>query len=114
MDFLLCIVVGRRFCDFLSGIRQSLNVDLTFLAVEIGVCLLLAGVVLFHVGQQGGLTVAPFTIDVIPAQNGVVNNLITGIILGVLSFIGFETAASLGEETRDPQRNIPPRSLARW
>ena len=28
-------------------------------------------------------------------------------MLAVLSYIGFETAAALGEETRDPHRNIP-------
>ena len=34
-------------------------------------------------------------------------NLTAGIVLAVLSFIGFETAATLGEETRNPHRNIP-------
>ena len=34
-------------------------------------------------------------------------NLTVGIVLAVLSFIGFETAAALGEETRNPRRNIP-------
>ena len=105
--FYFVLLLGVAFAICYSGIRQSLNVDLTFLAVEIGVCLILAGVVLFHVGQQGGLSVAPFTLDVIPSQGGLVNNLIQGIILGVLSFIGFETASSLGTEMRDPHRNIP-------
>jgi amino acid transporter len=30
-----------------------------------------------------------------------------GVLFGVLSFVGFETAANLGEETNDPGRNIP-------
>jgi amino acid transporter len=30
-----------------------------------------------------------------------------GAVFGVLSFIGFESAAVLGEETRNPRRNIP-------
>jgi amino acid transporter len=51
----------------------------------------------------GGLSLAPFTVTVVPA-NG---NLIGGIIFAVLSFIGFETAATLGEETQNPHRNIP-------
>ena len=34
-------------------------------------------------------------------------DLTVGIVLAVLSFIGFETAAALGEETRNPHRNIP-------
>ncbi len=106
--FYFVLLLGIAFAICYSGIRQSLNVDFTFLAVEIAVCLLLAGIVLFHVGQQGGLSAAPFTLNVIPSSgNGLVSNLISGIILGVLSFIGFETAAALGSETRDPQRNIP-------
>jgi amino acid transporter len=30
-----------------------------------------------------------------------------GVVFGFLSFAGFEAAATLGEETRDPRRNIP-------
>jgi amino acid transporter len=106
--FYSVLLLGVAFAICYSGIRQSLNVDFTFLAVEIAVCLLLAGIVLFHVGQQGGLSAAPFTISVIPTGGqGLVSNLISGIILGVLSFIGFETAASLGSEARNPKRSIP-------
>jgi amino acid transporter len=107
-SFYTVLLLGVAFAICYSGIRQSLNVDFTFLAIEIVVCLLLAGIVLFHIGQQHGLSAAPFTISVIPTSGqGLVSNLITGIILGVLSFIGFETAAALGDETRDPKRNIP-------
>jgi amino acid transporter len=30
-----------------------------------------------------------------------------GVVFGLLSFIGFDAAATLGEETRDPKRSIP-------
>lgn len=99
--FVLALGIAFAFCYL--GVRQSMNVDLTFLAVEMGICLILAAIVLFRVGQQGGLSVAPFTPTVVPA-NG---NIIGGIIFAVLSFIGFETAATLGEETQNPHRNIP-------
>src|SRR5450631_3313225 len=72
--FVLALGIAFAFCYL--GVRQSMNVDLTFLAVEIGICLILAAIVLFRVGQQGGLTIAPFTLTVVPA-NG---NLIGGII----------------------------------
>jgi amino acid transporter len=85
------------------GIRQSLRIDLTFLAVEFAACLAFAGVVLFHVGSGSGLSALPFT----PAGVPVTGDLTTGIVFAVLSFIGFETAATLGEETRNPRRNIP-------
>lgn len=102
-SFWFVAAIGIVYAISYVGIRQSLTVDLTFLAFEIGVCLVLAVIVLLHVGGSGGLTAEPFGVSLIPA-NG---NLTAGIILGVLSFIGFETAATLGEETRDPHRNIP-------
>ncbi|MBV9615393.1 MAG: APC family permease [Ktedonobacteraceae bacterium] len=102
-SFWFVLALGVAFALCYLGVRQSMNVDLTFLAVEIGICLILAAIVLFRVGQQGGLSAAPFTPTVVPA-NG---NLIGGIIFAVLSFIGFETAAALGEETHNPHRNIP-------
>lgn len=85
------------------GIRQSLRIDLTFLAVEFAACFIFAGVVLFHVGSTTGLSAVPFT----PAGVPIGGDLTTGIVFAVLSFIGFETAATLGEETRNPHRNIP-------
>jgi IS605 OrfB family transposase len=30
-----------------------------------------------------------------------------GVVFGILSFIGFDAAATLGEETRNPRRNVP-------
>ncbi len=102
-SFWFVVAIGIVFAICYIGIRQSLSVDLTLLTFEMGVCLVLALIVLFHVGSQGGLSGQPFTLDQLP-QN---SNLTAGIILAVLSFIGFETAAALGEETRNPHRNIP-------
>ena len=102
-SFWFVLALGIAFAICYRGVRESMNVDLTFLAFEIGVCLILAGIVLFQVGQKGGLSAVPFTLNTIP-QGG---NITVGIVLAVLSYIGFETAATLGEETRDPHRNIP-------
>ena len=102
-SFWFVLALGIAFALCYWGIRESLNVDLTFLVFEIGICLVLAVIVLFHVGQQGGLTAVPFTLSTIPAGG----DITVGIVLAVLSFIGFETAAALGEETRSPHRNIP-------
>jgi amino acid transporter len=102
-SFWFVLALGIAFALCYWGIRQSMNVDLTFLAFEMGVCLVLALIVLLRVGQQGGLTVVPFTLSAVP-QGG---DLTVGIILAVLSYIGFEAAAALGEETRNPHRNIP-------
>ena len=42
-----------------------------------------------------------------PAPGTDVSALFLGIVFGFLSFAGFEAAATLGEETRDPRRTIP-------
>jgi len=86
------------------GIRQSLRLDIGFVIFEVGVCLLLAGLIFWKAGHAGTLSATPFTLGGIPSKGG---DLATGIVLSILSFIGFETAATLGEETRDPHRNIP-------
>jgi amino acid transporter len=102
-SFWFVAAIGIVFAISYSGIRRSMSVDLTLLAFEIVICLILALIVLLHVGEQGGLTTVPFTPATVP-PNG---DLTAGIIFSVLSFIGFETAATLGEETRNPHRNIP-------
>jgi amino acid transporter len=102
--FVLATAIVFAVCYW--GIRQSLRVDLTFLAFEIATCVLFAAIVIFHVGSGPGLSAVPFTAaSVPPAGQG--GDLPTGIVFAVLSFIGFETAATLGEETREPHRNIP-------
>ncbi len=102
-SFWFVLALGVAFALSYWGIRQSMNVDLTFLAFEMGVCLVLAIIVLFQVGQKGGLTAVPFNPGAVP-PNG---DLTVGIVLAVLSYIGFEAAAALGEETKHPHHNIP-------
>ncbi|GHO42435.1 APC family permease [Ktedonospora formicarum] len=102
-SFWFVLAIGLAFAICYLGVRQSMNIDFAFLAFEIGICLILAGIVLFRVGQQGGLTLVPFTLQTIPRGG----DITVGIVLATLSFIGFETAATLGEETRNPHRNIP-------
>lgn len=102
-SFYFVLAIGIVFALCYIGIRQSLTIDLTFLSFEIGVCIILALIVLLSLGSKGGLSAEPFSPAMVP-KNG---DLTVGIVLGVLSFIGFETAATLGEETRNPHRNIP-------
>jgi amino acid transporter len=102
-SFWFVLTLGIAFALCYWGIRQSTNVDMTFMIFEVGVALVLAAIVLFRVGQTGGLPLAPFTFAAIPPGG----NLGIGVILGVLTFIGFEASCSLGEETSNPHRNIP-------
>jgi amino acid transporter len=49
-----------------------------------------------------------FTLDVFnPSSGTTVAHIFKGSVFGFLSFAGFEAAATLGEETRDPRRSIP-------
>lgn len=51
---------------------------------------------------------ADFTLDVFKVAPGTGNSaLFLGIIFGLLSFAGFEAAATLGEEATNPSRDIP-------
>ncbi|MFL5706313.1 MAG: APC family permease [Ktedonobacteraceae bacterium] len=102
-SFWYVLTLGIAFALCYWGIKQSTNVDLAFMVFEVGVGIILAVIVLFHVGQQGGLTLKPFTFGAIPAGG----SLPVGVILAILTFIGFEAAAALGEETRNPHRSIP-------
>jgi amino acid transporter len=51
---------------------------------------------------------AGFTWDVFTVPSGTgTSALFLGVVFGFLSFAGFEAAATLGEEARDPRRDIP-------
>ncbi len=51
---------------------------------------------------------AQFTLDVFKVEPGThSSDLFLGIIFGLLSFAGFEAAATLGEEAHNPRRDIP-------
>ncbi|WP_341524708.1 APC family permease [Nostoc sp. UHCC 0302] len=85
------------------GIRFSLQLDFTLLIFEIGVCLLLALIVLVQAGKTGQIAIAPFTLQKLPPNS----NLVLGIVLSILSFVGFESATTLGEEVQKPRQTIP-------
>ncbi len=83
-------------------IRASVRVDLTLLIVEGLVFLLLAIIAISKAGSNN--TPAVFTPSASPTGFSGVG---LGVVFGILSFIGFDAAATLGEETRNPRRNVP-------
>ena len=85
-------------------IKVTTTVQLVVGAITIAVIVL---VDLFVVGKGGvsGNTLEPFTFG--HTVSGGFNGVFYGIILGVTSYIGFETAADFGEETSNPRRSIP-------
>ncbi|MCD2443284.1 APC family permease [Agromyces sp. SYSU K20354] len=87
----------------LRGISGSLRTAAILFCIEVGVIVLLSAIVLMQ-GGAAGLTLEPFS----PAEspNGI-SGLALGMTFGILSFVGFEAATTLGEEVREPRRNVP-------
>lgn len=94
----MAIVVGLS----IRSIKASVQVDLTLLTIEVIVFLVLAVIAIARGGSGNSLTV--FTPAASPTGFSGVG---LGVVFGILSFIGFDAAATLGEETRNPRRNVP-------
>jgi amino acid transporter len=85
------------------GISQSVKAALIFLVLELVVILALVGTVVGKGGAEGN-TLAPF--DPSNSFTGL-SGLGFGMLWGILMFVGFESAGTLGEETRNPRRSVP-------
>jgi amino acid transporter len=86
------------------GIRTSTRLGTILGVFEIGVFLVLAVFLVVHAGSNNTLSV--FTTKyTTPGFHGI-SGVIAGSVFTILAFGGFEGAAPLAEETRDPRRNI--------
>jgi amino acid transporter len=88
------------------GITQSLHAALTLLAIEVVVLLALALYILIGGPADGSsLGIEPFT----PGAAGTMGWAGIGLAMtyGVLSHVGIEEGATLGQEVKDPKRGIP-------
>ncbi len=88
------------------GVRIAVGAMLTFAAVSFVPMLLLA-IVIIAKGGEDGLSLSVFN----PGETSLFGitggGVLGGVLLGILLFVGFEAAASLGEESSDPHRSIP-------
>ena len=80
------------------GVRIAIGAMLTFAALSFTPMLILAVAIMF----QANNTLAVFN----PSTTSV-HTVFNGVMLGILLFVGFEAAASLGEESHDPAKSIP-------
>ena len=85
------------------GVSQSAKTALIFLVLEIGVLLALFAMI-FGKGGADGVTLAPFSPG---SSSDGISGVGKGMLWGVLMFIGFESASTLGEEARSARRSIP-------
>ncbi|HVB62799.1 MAG TPA: APC family permease [Ktedonobacteraceae bacterium] len=85
------------------GVSRTATTALIFLALEVGVMLSLFLTILVKGGAQG-ISLQPFN----PLHSfGGFSGLGIGLLWGILYFVGFESAGTLGEETRNAKRSIP-------
>ena len=85
------------------GIRLSTRVGVVLGVIEIGIFLALA--IWMLLSNLGDLTLQTFN----PSNNevGTLEGTFKGMVFAILAFIGFESAAPLGEECRKPRWAIP-------
>ncbi len=95
----LALVAGLAY----RGISASSGLDLTLLAIEVLVILALAITILGH--SSSHFTLSSF--DPAKSLHGRFSDLTLGMVFTAVIFGGFEAAAVLGEESRDPRRIIP-------
>jgi amino acid transporter len=83
--------------------RLATRLMLVLETISVLAIVVLGGIILTEVSAKGGLSLAPFMPDKGAGWSGVGYAL----VFAVLSFAGFEGAATLGEEAARPDRAIP-------
>lgn len=86
------------------GVRASARLGTVLGAFEIAVFVVLAILLIIKAGDHNTLSV--FGAGHTPKDQGAASAVIAGSVYTVLAFSGFEAAAPLAEETRDPRRTI--------
>jgi len=81
------------------GISISTRVGVALGLIEIGIFLLVSLLLILNAGSKNTLSVF------IPGADGL-KPALQGMVFCLLAFVGFEAAAPLAEETRDPRRTI--------
>jgi amino acid transporter len=97
-----CLLIALLFVTLYFGVRISTRMQLALALVSFLVVLGFFIMVIVKLGHEN--TWAPFKPSS-SAQGW--SGIFFGVVYGVLLFVGFETAANLGEETKDPKREIP-------
>jgi amino acid transporter len=87
------------------GIALSTRVGVALGLIEIGIFVLVSGLLIINAGSRNTLSVF------VPGADGL-KPALQGMVFCLLAFVGFEAAAPLAEETRDPRRTI--RSAVLW
>jgi amino acid transporter len=92
------------------GIRISTRTGVVLGAFQIAVMLALGVWLIFEAGGNNTLQVFGTKFATVEGFTGF-SGVFAGVIFSVFAYIGFEAAAPLAEETKDPRRNIPRAAL---
>jgi len=95
------VIAGLNF----RGVQISARTGTVLGAIEIIVFLALAIWLIIKAGSANTLSVFTLKYATVKGYNGL-PGVVAGSIYTILAFIGFEAAAPLAEEARDPRRNI--------
>jgi amino acid transporter len=88
--------------------RRGADIMLISEACTVALILLISIVVLAKITSHGAPAGQHFTLSVFkPARGTSSSALFFGAVYGILAFIGFEGAATMGEEAREPRKSIP-------
>lgn len=99
-------LVGMALLVVLSIIRIKVTTKFQLVVGVLTVALIVVvDLVVTAKGGAHGNSLQPFTFA--HTNKGGFSGVFYGIILGITSYIGFETAADFGEETANPRRYIP-------
>ncbi len=98
--FLIAICVGVSWYVAYKDIQLSTVMMLLLEVVSVGMIILLGVIVLFKKGYV--IDTAQLSLKDTPPSG-----IVSGLVLGVFSFVGFESATTLGTEAKSPLRNIP-------
>ena len=94
----LAIVVGLS----IRSIVASVRIDLALLVAEIAIFSVLLVIAVATAGDGNSTRLYSFS----GSPDGF-SGVGLGVVFGILSFVGFDAAATLGEETKNPRRNVP-------
>jgi amino acid transporter len=97
------IMVGVVGFLLYTGVRRSARTAMIAGSIEILIFIALSIGWLVH--PVSPVNLKPFLPSSSPT--GWAGVLGFGLVFGILNFVGFEAAAPLGEETREPRRNVP-------
>jgi len=101
------VVAGLMYVANVLGVKVSVKTQLVLIVLSIIPFLILAVKVISD-GGPGGNSLDSFN----PGNVADGGSVFKGLLFAILMFIGFELAAALGEETKDPRRSIPVAVIA--